>query len=241
MAASLLLGDCLELLEDVEDKSVDMVLCDLPYGTTRCKWDTPIDLVALWKAYDRVCKPSAAICLFAQTPFDKVLGCSNLPDLRYEWIWEKGEATGHLNSNKMPLKAHENVLIFYKQLPTYNPQKTSGHERKQSKKTTDSTELYGKQGVGLQMEYNSTDRFPRSVQKFSKDKQSINLHPTQKPLALCEYLIKTYTNEGETILDNCFGSGTTGLAAINTGRNFIGMEKDETFYNLAKARLGLAQ
>lgn len=231
----ILLGDCLELLKNVPSNSVDMICCDLPYGITNCKWDTTIDLKLLWLQYKRVCKSNAAIVLFAQTPFDKVIGCSNLEMLRYEWIWEKANATGHLNAKKMPMKAHENILVFYNSLPTYNPQKTQGHVNKISLKSKDNSSIYSKQSVFT--EYNSTERYPRSVLKFSSDKQTSNLHPTQKPLALTKYLIETYTNTGETVLDNCMGSGTAGVACIDLGRNFIGIEKDKDIFETAKARL----
>ena len=231
-------GDCLEIMKDIPDKSIDMILCDLPYGTTRNKWDSVLSLDELWEQYERIIKDNGAIVLFAQTPFDKVLGCSNLKMLRYEWIWEKTSATGHLNAKKMPMKAHENILVFYKKLPTYNPQKTAGHQRKVSKaehkincvKTTN----YGEHGLTT---YDSTERYPRSVQVFKTDKQKESLHPTQKPVALLEYLIKTYTNEGETVLDNCMGSGSTGVACLNTNRKFIGIEKDDKYFDIACNRI----
>lgn len=233
-------GDCLDLMKNIPNGSIDMVLCDLPYGTTRCRWDSVIDLPKLWSEYRRVIKANGAIVLTAQTPFDKVLGASNLDMLKYEWVWEKTQATGHLNAKKMPLKAHENILVFYKDLPTYNPQKTNGHKPINSYtkyvKTQNNTELYGemKQEISGGGE---TDRYPRSVLLYSSDKQKSCLHPTQKPLALMEYLIATYSNEGETILDNCAGSGTTGLAAKNLKRNYIMMEKDLKNYEICINRL----
>lgn len=236
-------GDCLELMKDIPDKSVDMIFCDLPYGTTNCKWDTPINLAKLWELYNRIIKDNGAILLFAQTPFDKVLGCSNLSMLRYEWIWEKTQATGHLNANKMPMKAHENILVFYKHLPIYNPQKTNGHEPIHSYtkyiSTQNNTEIYGRMNKEISGG-GETDRFPRSVITFSSDKQTCYLHPTQKPVALLEYLIKTYSNENDTILDNCMGSGSTGVACVNTNRNFIGIELDEKYFNIAKERINNA-
>lgn len=238
MEIDLIKGDCLLLMDNIPNKSIDMVLCDLPYGTTQNKWDSIIPLEKLWEKYRRVIKDDGVIVLFAQTPFDKVLGCSNLKMLRYEWIWEKTSATGHLNAKKMPMKAHENILVFYKKLPTYNPQKTTGHKRKVSKaehkincvKTTN----YGEHGLTT---YDSTERYPRSVQVFKTDKQKEALHPTQKPVSLLEYLIKTYTNEGETVLDNCMGSCSTGIACINTNRNFIGIELDDTYFEICKNRV----
>lgn len=231
-------GDCLEIMKDIPDKSIDMILCDLPYGTTRNKWDSIIPLEELWKAYERIIKDNGAIVLTAQTPFDKVLGASKLQLLKYEWIWEKTNATGHLNAKKMPLKAHENILVFYKKLPTFNPVKTAGHKRKvSSAKTKDNKHSTDNYGDFKKVDYDSTERYPRSVMVFSMDKQKTALHPTQKPAALFEYLIKTYTNEGETVLDNCIGSGTTAAAAINTGRNFIGIEQDAGYVEIARNRI----
>jgi len=230
----LLLGDCLDLMHGIPDRSIDMVLCDLPYETTRNEWDFEVHLPALWAHYKRICK--GAIVLTAQTPFDKKLGVSNFPMLRYEWIWEKTHPTGHLNAKKAPMKAHENVLVFYDRLPTYNPQKTSGHPRKTAVKRVDLTPNYGK----LEFEpisYDSTERYPRSVLVFASDKQRSKLHPTQKPVALMEYFVRTYTNPGNVVLDNCMGSGTTGVACRMTGRNFIGIEKNAEFFEIARQRL----
>lgn len=243
------LGDCLKLMPElIDDKSIDMIFCDLPYGTTNCRWDSIIDLPKLWSEYERIIKDNGVILLFAQTPFDKVLGASNLNLLKYEWIWEKTQATGHLNAKKMPMKAHENILVFYKKLPTYNPQKTFGHERKVSKgyqrdiciarreEKWGDDYIYGKETTAP--DYDSTERYPRSVLTFSSDKQKSKLHPTQKPLALIEYMIRTYTNEGDLILDNTCGSGTTGLGAKNLNRNYIMMEQDPKYFEIAKARVG---
>lgn len=230
----LLKGDCLELMKSMPDASVDMILCDLPYGTTQNRWDSVIDLNLLWSHYERIC--SGPILLTAQTPFDKVLGASNIKMLKYEWIWEKTNPTGHLNAKKSPMKAHENVLVFYKRQPIYNPIKTTGHKRKTATKRHDFTGTYGKQNFD-ELPYDSTDRYPRSVLVFPSDKQTSKLHPTQKPVALMEYMIRTYTNEGMTVLDNCMGSGTTGVACVNTGRNFIGIEMDENYFQIAKNRI----
>jgi len=233
------LGDSLELMKQIKDKSIDFIFTDLPFGTTNCKWDSILDLDLLWIQYKRIIKDNGAILLFAQTPFDKVLGASNLKMLRYEWIWEKTQATGHLNAKKMPMKAHENLLVFYKKLPTYNFQKTTGHKRKVStahhKRNTSTGEIYNK--CDDFKSYDSTERYPRSVIKFASDKQKLNLHSTQKPLKLCEYFIKTYSNEGDLILDNTCGSGTSGVAAVKLKRNYIMMEKDEEIYNIAKNRI----
>lgn len=229
-------GDCLELMHGVADKSINLIKADLPFGTTKCSWDSVIDLPRLWKHYERIIKDNGAILLNAQTPFDKVLGASNLKLLRYEWIWEKTSATGHFNAKKMPMKAHENILVFYKNLPTYNPQKTSGHIRKTAfRKQSLNSEVYNDNTASTF--YDSTDRYPRSVLLFSSDKQNLNLHPTQKPLALEEYLIKTYTNVGDLVLDNCMGSGTTIEACILNNRNWIGMEKSPIEFEKAKQRI----
>lgn len=233
-------GDCLELMKDIPDRSVDMILCDLPYGTTQCKWDSIIPLEPLWKQYNRIIKDHGAILLFAQTPFDKVLGASNIAMLRYEWIWEKTQATGHLNAKKMPMKAHENILVFYKKLPIYHPQMTEGHAPIHSYtkyiSTQNNTEIYGKMSKELSGG-GETTRYPRSVLTFASDKQTCHLHDTQKPLALCEYMVKTYSNEGDLILDNCMGSGTSGVAAKNLGRKFIGIELEPKYFEIAQKRI----
>ena len=234
-------GDCLDLMKDIPAKSIDMILADLPwpYGSTKCKWDSQIDLNELWKHYERIIKDNGAIVLFAQTPFDKVLGASNLKLLKYEWIWEKTQATGHLNAKKMPMKAHENILVFYKKLPTYNYIKSTGHQRKVAtahhKRNSNTGEIYGKSDNFS--DYDSTERYPRSVLKFKSDKQKLNLHSTQKPVALCEYLIKTYTNEGDLVLDNVAGSGTTGIAAKQEKMDYIGIELMEEYKDIAEARI----
>lgn len=231
---TLIEGDCLAMMSSLAAKSVDMVLCDLPYGTTNCRWDTPVDLEKLWEQYNRIC--SGPIILFAQTPFDKVLGCSNLKDLRYEWIWEKTNPTGHLNAKKSPMKAHENILVFYKKQPHYTPQITNGHIRKvANRKKVDNCEIYGKQT--FHAPYDSINRYPRSVIIFPSDKQKQNLHPTQKPVALCEYMIQTYSKDGQTIMDNCMGSGTTGVAAKRLQRKFIGIELEPKYFQIAKQRI----
>ncbi len=229
-------GDCLNIMPNIKSNSVDMVLCDLPYGRTNNHWDKPINLTQLWEQYERIIKDNGVICLFAQTPFDKILGVSNLKLLRYEWIWEKSLPTGFLNSKKMPMKAHENILVFYKKLPIYNPQKTKGHKEKISKAIH---KVNCKKSTNYQdyklTSYKSTERFPRSVLRFSSVSKTI--FPTQKPVELCEYLIKTYTNEGMVVLDNCMGSGTTGIAANNLRCKFIGIEKDKNIFSIAKKRL----
>ena len=229
--------DCLEGMKLIDDKSIDMILCDLPYGTTACKWDTVIPFEPLWEQYNRVIKDNGAILLFAQTPFDKVLGCSNIKNLRYEWIWEKEQGTGNLNSNKMPLKKTENILVFYKKLPTYNPQMTKGSAYTIKRNYNDNEIFGGKTGTkDGYVTKNTGMRYPTNLIKFNRELQN-RFHPTQKPVALCEYLIKTYTQPGEVVLDNCIGSGTTAIACINTGRNFIGFEIDKHYCDIANERI----
>ena len=231
----LMLGDCLERMQEIETGTVDLILADLPYGTTQCAWDEVIPMAALWEQYLRVAKPEAAIVLTAAQPFTSALVMSR-PDLfRYEWIWEKGNATGFLNAKKQPLRAHESALVFYRKQPAYNPQMTSGHERKTASRKTVNSECYGK-AISL-TNYDSTERYPRSVQFFSSDKQLGNYHPTQKPVALMEYLISTYAVPGMTVLDNTMGSGTTGVAALRCGCEFIGIELDPSHFETATARI----
>lgn len=234
-------GDCLEIMNEIPTASIDMILCDLPYGTTQNEWDSVIPLDQLWTQYKRIIKENGAIVLTAQTPFDKILGCSNLSMLRYEWIWEKTSATGHLNAKRMPLKAHENILVFYKSLPDYNPQMTTGHKPVNSyTKHQDDGSNYGKTKIGISGG-GRTDRYPRSVICFPTDKQIEALHPTQKPIELFKYLIETYSNIGDTVLDNCIGSGTTAAAALSCGRNFIGIEKEWDYVQIARDRLEYVQ
>lgn len=230
--------DCLEGMKRIPDKSVDMILCDLPYGTTRNKWDSIIPLDLLWQQYERIIKDNGAIVLTAQTPFDKVLGVSNLKLLKYEWVWDKVIPTGHLNAKKMPMKSHENILVFYKKLPIYNPQFTTGHKPQNvSYGTGKKSDNYGDYKPIVTTD-KRTVRYPRSIQVFAKpNNNGQTVHPTQKPVALFEYLIKTYTNEGETVLDNCMGSGTTAIACLNTGRNYIGFELDRDYYEKLTERI----
>ena len=225
-------GDCLELMKNIPDKSIDMILCDLPYGTTACKWDTVIPFEPLWEQYNRIIKDNGVIALFAQIPFDKVLGVSNLKMLRYEWIWKKSKATGHLNAKKMPLKEHENILIFYKNLPRYNAQGLIKKVIPTISRGRDNGSNYGESSKDAIQEY---ENYPKSVLEFASESKTV--HPTQKPVALFEYLIKTYTNEGETVLDNCMGSGSTGIACLRTNRNFIGIDKDDKYFDIAYNRI----
>lgn len=229
---TLLLGDCLELLPYVPDSSQNLILADLPYGTTKCKWDQVLPMNFLWFHYKRILKPNGAILLYAQTPFDKVLGASNLEMLKYEWIWEKSSATGHYNAKKMPMKAHENILVFYDKLPTYNPQKTEGHGPVNSfhKKVeiADRSNVYGKNTSDI-IGGGNTDRYPRSILQFPSDKQKNKLDgtlwDTQKPYALNKYFIETYTNPGDSVFTNVAGSGSEILPCVELNRTFIGIEK----------------
>lgn len=230
--------DCLIGMGYINDKSIDMILCDLPYGVTQNKWDIIIPFDLLWNQYQRIIKDNGAIVLTCNQPFTSMLLMSNRKLYRYSLVWKKTTPTGHLNAKRMPLRIHEDILVFYKKLPIYNPQKTTGHPRKVSKaehkincvKTTN----YGEHGLTT---YDSTERYPTSVLEFATDKQKEAIHPTQKPIALFEYLIKTYTNENDLILDNCIGSGTTAIAAMNTCRNYIGFEIDTDHFTKAKERI----
>lgn len=236
MDTQLLHGDCLKLMESIPDESIDMILCDLPYGTTRNKWDSIIPLDALWAIYERIIKPTGAIVLFSQMPFTAELAHSNKKLFRYEWIWEKTEATGFLNAKKMPLKAHENILVFYKNPPIYNPQFTKGKPYKYEKFGIGSDNYGNSSGTGGVIE-NDGRRYPKSIITFKKDKQKTAIHPTQKPVALLEYMIKTYSEGGDLILDNCMGSGSTGVACMITGRRFIGIEQEEKYFTAAEQRI----
>lgn len=224
----------MELMKDIKDESIDMILCDLPYGTTsRNKWDIVIPMETLWNHYNRIIKNDGAIVLFSQLPFSCDLIQAYRKYFRYEWIWEKPNATGFLNANKMPLRAHENILVFYKKLPTYNPQKTQGKPYKRKSGNTTSSN-YGIFNGDYHAENIDGMRYPRDVITYAKEQ---GLHPTQKPVPLLEYLIRTYTNENETVLDNCMGSGSTGVACVNTNRKFIGMELEEKYFQIAKDRI----
>ena len=240
-------GDCLEVMKSIPDGSVDMILADLPYGITACRWDSVIPFEPMWEQFKRVTKPNAAIVLHASQPFTSKLVMSNPKMFRYCWVWEKTQATGFFNSKKRPMVAHEDICVFYRRQCRFNPQVTKGHKPINSytkrASVVNRTEVYGKvtkdiSGGG------ETVRNPRSVQVFSSDKQKTRMdgtgHPTQKPLALMEYLIKTYTNEGDTVFDPTMGSGTTGVACRNLNRSFIGIEIDERYFAIAEARISSA-
>ena len=232
-------GDCLEVMKEIPDKSVDMILCDLPYGTTACKWDTIIPFEPLWAQYERIIKDNGAIVLTASQPFTSMLVMSNPKWFKYEWIWDKKLATGYLNAKLMPLKRHENILVFYKRPPVYNPQFTEGEPYDKGFALSES-ENWGKQ-VAVSRKNESGRRYPTSLIVKSNANQRIKVHPTQKPVELFEYLIKTYTLPGEVVLDNCIGSGTTAIACINTGRNFIGIEIEPKYVEIARKRVEQAQ
>ena len=223
----------MSLLSKVPSGSIDAVICDLPYGTTQNPWDSTLCLPLLWYHYLRVTKVNSPIVLFAQTPFDKILGASKVKLLKYEWIWVKNRATGHLNAKRVPLKAHENILVFCRGQHTYNPQ---GLERKAVPTIRKATDNGSNYGISNKAAIQTHKGYPSSVLEFAVDQNT--LHPTQKPIDLCEYLVKTYTNEGDTILDNCMGSGTTGLAAKRNYRGFIGMEQDQGYFDIARLRIG---
>ena len=229
-------GDCLEVMKAIPDKSIDMILCDLPYGTTQCKWDIIIPFDKLWEQYNRIIKDNGAIVLFGTEPFSSHLRISNLKHYKYDWIWDKVKGVGYLNARKQPMRNHELLSVFYKKQCIYNPIKTKGHLKKESINCkVIQSEVYGR--INSKTNYSSTERYPRSIQVFSTDTQKTSLHPTQKPVALCEYLIKTYTNENDLVLDNCMGSGTTGVACVKTNRNFIGIELDKDYFDIAKERI----
>ena len=234
---ALMQGDCLERMKEIPDGSVDMILADLPYGTTsRNEWDKKIPLAPLWEQYERIIKDNGAIVLFSQMPFGAELIQSNKGMFRYEWIWQKHKPLGFLNAHKMPLRLHENILVFYKALPTYNPQKWMSKPYYNKNKDNRDTPIYsGFKTVNTKSE--TGERFPVDVIKFVNSNNYKQYHAAQKPIPLLKYLIKTYTNEGETVLDNVMGSGSTGVAAVNTGRKFIGIELDPGFYETAKNRI----
>jgi site-specific DNA-methyltransferase (adenine-specific) len=224
--------ECLQAMKRIPDGSVDMVMCDLPYGTTACKWDSVIPFEPLWEAYRRVTKKNAAIVLTASQPFTSVLGASNVGALKYSWVWEKSAATGHLNAKRMPMKIHEDMLVFSDGVHNYYPQDLKPHGK--ITRRGSNGDNFGKSGTENFQEWTN---YPRSILRFPTEGKSV--HPTQKPVALMEYLIKTYTNEGELVLDNTMGSGTTGVACGNLGRRFIGIEKDTEhgYFQVAEKRI----
>lgn len=231
--------DCLEGMKKIPDGSVDCIITDLPYGITASSWDKRIPFAPMWQQFNRVTKRNAAIVLFSQMPFGAELIMSNLKNFRYKWIWQKNCSTGFLNVKKMPLKSHEDVLIFYRQLPTYNPQFTQG--KPYSRCVSIKSQNY--RSGGWHEGYRTTSdgrRYPIDTLRFNSANNGGKFHPTQKPTDLLEYLIRTYTDEGETVLDATMGSGSTGVACVNTGRNFIGFETEKNFYDIALKRISTA-
>lgn len=238
------LGNCLELMKEIPSQSVDMILCDLPYGTTACKWDTVLPFEPLWEQYERIIKDSGAIVLFANQPFTSKLVCSNLPLFRYRWIWEKEQGGNFQLAKLQPLNIVEDICVFSKgktangaknNMNYYPIMELRDKPVKSGGNPSKSDLLHKNSMVALKRTY--TESYPKSILKFNKEHSSKRLHPTQKPVALLEYLIKTYTQEGELVLDNCMGSGSTGVACVNTNRNFIGIELDENYFNIASSRI----
>jgi len=238
--STLYLGDCLEVMKIIPDKSIDMILCDLPYGTTACKWDVIIPFEPLWEQYKRIIKDKGCIALFGSEPFSSYLRLSNIKWYRYDWIWEKNLSTGGMNANKIPLLDYETISIFYKKITTYNPQFLKGDTYKIKRLKPHINSVYGKTGMrDIFLSKNDGIRFPKRIIKFNTERGK---HPTQKPVALLAYLIKTYTKEGETVLDNCMGSGSTGVACKHTNRKFIGIEwspeePHDIYFNIACKRI----
>ncbi len=248
------LGDCLDIMQKIDDKSIDLILCDLPYGTTKCKWDVIIPFDRLWAQYNRVIKSGGAVLLFGQEPFSSNLRISNLVNFRYDWYWQKDKAANFLFGNKMPLKNIEIISCFYDKQPIYNPQKTINPNGPSKRHLSPNPSKISKNvkdimGNWKETEMDATENYhgknyepdkllPKQCIYFAKEQRG-KVHPTQKPVLLLEYLIKTYSNEGNLILDNCAGSGTTGLAAKNLNRNFILIEKEEKYFNIINERLGL--
>jgi len=236
------LGDCLEVMKDIPDGSVDAIITDPPYGTTACKWDSVIDFELMWEQLNRIIKLNGAIVLFGSEPFSSALRMSNIKNYKYDWIWDKNKPTGMLNAKRQPLRRFENVMVFYKKQCTYNPQKTinpKGIEKRSLysyNRENEGGETTGeiKKG-GVSSDYEADKLLPVNIQVFKKPNKP--KHPTQKPVELMEYLIKTYTNENETVLDFTMGSGSTGVAAKNLNRSFIGIEQDQKYYNIAEQRI----
>jgi DNA modification methylase len=233
----LIKGECLEAMKQIPTGSVDAIITDPPYGTTRCKWDSVIDFELMWEQLNRIIKPNGAIVLFGSEPFSSALRMSNIKNYKYDWVWEKSKATNFLNAKKQPLRAKESILVFYKKQPTYNPQMTKGKSyNKGIRKKQTKDDVYGS--------FNQTEvksegnRYPRDVLYFkTAETEGETFHKTQKPVKLMEYLIKTYTNENEIVLDFTMGSGTTGVAAKNLNRSFIGIELDDKYFEIAQQRI----
>ena len=246
-------GDCIELMTNIPDGSIDAIICDPPYGTTACKWDSVIPLDQMWTQLTRVIKPNGAIVLFGQEPFSSVLRTSNLQLFKYDWIFKKVKVTGHLNAKKQPMRDHEDIMVFYNKQCTYNPQKSFVGKKRNTpivaKQRDDKPDSVYRSYADTQPDYNDDGtRYPTQIlegyyipDRHNSSKIGNSYHPTQKPVELMEYLIKTYTNEGETVLDFTMGSGTTGVACVNTNRNFIGIELEENYFEIASNRISDAK
>ena len=241
----LLHGDCLELMKDISDNSINMILCDLPYGVTKNHWDSPIPLDQLWVQYERIITDNGAICLFANGMFMAKLMMSNPKLWRYNLVWNKAIPSGFLNANRMPLRITEEIVVFYRKQPVYNPQKVKGNPNhskgsavgKRSNDASQTNNNYGDYTIVDNSQELGDMKHPTSLLTFSKPHSSVMKYPTEKPVTLCEWLIKTYTNPEMTVLDNCMGSGSAGIACVNTNRNFIGIELENKYYKIAEERI----
>jgi site-specific DNA-methyltransferase (adenine-specific) len=232
----LIYGDALKEMMKLQSKSMGAIITDIPYGTTQCKWDNIIPFNPMWDQLHRIIKPNRAIALFGSEPFSSALRLSNINNFKYDWIWDKPKGTGFLNAKKRPMVNHEIISIFYEKQCLYNPIKTKNHQKKVSSRSKHhKTDVYN--DTNKDYKYNSTERYPRSVQTFHSDTQNTSLHPTQKPVKLMEYFIKTYTNEGDIVLDFTMGSGTTGIACKNLNRKFVGIENDKNYFDTAVNRI----
>jgi site-specific DNA-methyltransferase (adenine-specific) len=245
ISVNLMLGDCLERMKEIESGSVDMILADVPYGTTACKWDSIIPLEPMWEQLKRIIKPNGAIVMTASQPFTTTLIASNMKMFKYCWVWEKERGTGFARAKKQPLRKHEDILVFYSKQPFYNGigeklEKPYKHALPINKSKSDNVagSGYNKKGDRIYQTYTHSSK--NTILKISRDSTKNSLHPTQKPVALMEYLIKTYTNENETVLDFTFGSCSTGVACVNTNRNFIGIELDEGYFKIGQDRINKA-
>ena len=230
-------GDCLELMKSIPDGSIDAIITDPPYGTTACKWDSVIDFTLMWEQLNRIIKPNGAIVLFGSEPFSSALRMSNIKNYKYDITWNKVAITNPMLSKKQPLRCIENILFFYKKQPTYNPQMKEGKKWHRGGKKEHKTGTLGKSTLFNKGSDKTNLKYPKNLIEFSNANKMNNVHPTQKPIELMEYLIKTYTNESETVLDFTMGSGSTGVACKNTNRNFIGIEMDDNYFNIAKKRI----
>ena len=233
---NLIKGDCLEKMQDIESGSIDAIITDPPYGTTACKWDSVIPFEPMWEQLNRVIKPNGAIVLFGSEPFSSALRMSNIKNYKYDWVWDKKKAGNIFLAKQQPMKIHENILIFNGNKETYNPQMVKRDKIKKSK-NYGTGEAMGGTKKKEEKVYTYTHKNPVSILEISNASQKGKQHPTQKPIALMEYLIKTYTNEGETVLDFTMGSGSTGVACVNTNRSFIGIEQDDKYFEIAKERI----